>query len=553
MSSNFIFVVGGVISGLGKGITSSSLALLLEQAGFKTTLIKADPYLNLDAGTMNPVIHGETFVTEDGLETDQDIGHYERFLNRSLSKLNYMTAGQVFLSVIENERHLKYKGECVEFVRHVPEEINKRLHKLAEATKADFVIIEIGGTVGDIQNILFLESIRQLKLAHRGQVLVIHVAYLPLPKNLGELKSKPVQQSVSLLLSSGVQPDIIVTRSEKPLDKPRKEKIAVFCNVYQNDIIDNPDLPSVFMVPEYLKKQGLIEAVLNKLNLPKKQANQTLVKNWKKFVGLAQSKKKGPSIAIVGKYFTSGNFALEDSYVCVIESIKQGYYYHGYGVNYHWINAEAIEKTGTDILKGYDGIIVPQGWGSRGVEGKIMAAKFARENKVPYLGLCFGMQMATIEFGRHKLGLSGANSTEVNSKTKYPVIHLMEHQTKHLIRGNYGGTIRLGAWPAKIRKGTKLEKAYVDYPNNNFKLPVVYERHRHRYEFNNTYQEMYEKAGFIAAATSPDDQLVEAIELKSHPFFIGVQYHPEYKSRPLAPHPLFLAFVKAAVEHKRRQ
>lgn len=546
MTVNFIFVVGGVISGLGKGITSASLALLLEKAGYQTTLIKADPYLNLDAGTMNPVIHGETFVTEDGLETDQDVGHYERFLNRNLHKLNYMTAGQVFLSVIENERKLKYNGECVEFVRHVPEEINKRLIKLAKHTKAEIVIVEIGGTVGDIQNILFLESIRQLKLKLRHQVLVVHVAYLPLPKTLGELKSKPVQQSVSFLLNSGVQPDIIVTRAEKPIDKLRKQKIATFCNVYQEDIIDNPDLENVYLVPDYLREQGLIDVVKRKLSLVSKKPNQTLIHNWQKFVARAKSHRRGPQLAIVGKYFQSGEYALEDSYVCVLESLRQAYYHFGFSPNYTWISAEALEKKGPNMLKGFDGIIVPQGWGSRGVEGKILAAQFAREQQIPYLGLCFGMQMATIEFARHVLHFDKANTTEVDPKTPYPVIDLMKHQKQYLKTNRYGGTIRLGAWPAKIVKNTRLYQIYQKYPNNNFNLPVVYERHRHRYEFNNQYKALFAKAGFVIAATSPDGLLVEALELKNHPFFIGVQYHPEYKSRPLSPHPIFLAFVEVA-------
>lgn len=514
-------------------------------------MIKADPYLNLDAGTMNPIVHGETFVTEDGLETDQDIGHYERFLNRNLTKLNYMTAGQVFLSVIENERQLKYQGECVEFVRHVPEEINKRLNRLALESKADFVIVEIGGTVGDIQNILFLESIRQLRLANRGRVVVVHVAYLPLPKNLGELKSKPVQQSVGLLLATGVQPDIIVTRSEQPLDKMRKEKIAVFCNVYKEDIIDNPDLESVYLVPGYLKKQGFDQRVLAKFAITENKFATQLVKRWQQFTDSTKSKKIGPRIGIVGKYFASGSFALEDSYVCVMEALRQAYFYFGFTPSYRWLSAEELEEQGTAELEEFDGIIVPQGWGSRGVEGKIASAQFAREKGVPYLGLCFGMQMATIEFARNVLNLKQANSTEVNPETPDPVIHLMEQQKKHLAISNYGGTIRLGAWPAKIKTGTKLAQAYLKYPNENYHLPVIEERHRHRYEFNNHYKERLEKAGFIASATSPDGRLVEAVEIVDHPFFVGVQYHPEYKARPLSPHPLFLAFLKAALEHAK--
>ena len=550
MNCRFIFVVGGVISGLGKGITTASLALLLEQAGYSTTVIKADPYLNLDAGTMNPIIHGETFVTEDGLETDQDIGHYERFLNRSLTRLNYMTAGQVFLSVIENERQLKYKGECVEFVRHVPEEINKRLTKLASVTKAEVVIVEIGGTVGDIQNILFLESIRQLKLKLRNQVMVIHVAYLPLPKTLGELKSKPAQQSVSFLLASGVQPDLIVTRAEMPIDNLRKAKIATFCNVYEEDIIDNPDLEDVYQVPNYLLKQGLVTRVKQKLNLGTKKSQPELKKAWQKIVKQTKAQKLGPKIAIVGKYFQSGTYALEDSYVCVIEALKQAYYANGFKPNYTWINSQLIEKQGPDSLNDFAGIIVPQGWGSRGVEGKILAARFSREHQLPYLGLCFGMQMAVIEFARNVLGYKTANSTEVDANTKDPVIDLMISQQKVLKQRRYGGTIRLGAWPAKIKPKTKLEQAYKQFPNTHFVLPIVQERHRHRYEFNSKYLSEFEKNGMIASAKSPDGKLVEAIELLDHPFFVGVQYHPEYKSRPLSVHPLFLAFISKAAVYK---
>jgi CTP synthase len=546
MNCRFIFVVGGVISGLGKGITCASLALLLEEAGYSTTVIKADPYLNLDAGTMNPIVHGETFVTEDGLETDQDIGHYERFLNRNLQKANYMTAGQVFLSVIQNERRLEYNGECVEFVRHVPEEINKRLFYLAKKTKAEIIIVEIGGTVGDIQNILFLESIRQLKLRLRDKVLLIHVAYLPLPKTLGELKSKPVQQSVSFLLASGVQPDLIVTRAEKPIDKLRKEKIATFCNVYQEDIIDNPDLENVYQVPDYLSKQQLIKLVKQKLALKPKKKNLSLKKTWQGLVKKTKSQNPGPKIAIVGKYFQSGTYALEDAYVCVIEALRQAYYYHNFAPNYTWLSAQEIEEKGTGLLKGFAGIIVPQGWGSRGVEGKILAAKFARENKIPYLGLCFGMQMAVIEFARNVLKLKGANSTEVNPKTNFPVIDLMASQQENLKEQRYGGTIRLGAWPAKIRAKTKLEQAYRQFPNSHFALPIVQERHRHRYEFNNQYLAEFEKKGMITSANSPDGKLVEAVELQNHPFYLGVQFHPEYKSRPLAPHPIFLAFINVA-------
>ncbi|MFA6005129.1 MAG: CTP synthase [Patescibacteria group bacterium] len=552
--ANFIFVTGGVISGLGKGITTSSVSLLLEQSGYTVTALKADPYLNMDAGTMNPIIHGETFVTEDGLETDQDLGHYERFLNKNLSKLNYMTSGMVFQSVIDNERKMAYQGECVEMIRHVPEEISRRLILLANTSKADVVVAEIGGTVGDIQNILFLEAARQLRLMSTHTVLVIHVAYLPFPKNLGELKTKPAQQSVSHLLAAGIQPDFIVTRSEREIDSLRKEKIAIFCNVHKEDIFTNPDLPSVYQVPAYLKKQGIVERIIEKMHLPRKTADKTKEKNWDTFVEKTKSKTKGPLIGIVGKYIKSGDYSLEDSYICVLESLKQAFYYHDLLPRVEWVASDEIEQDGTEVLKKYDGLIVPQGWGSRGTEGKIAAIQFARENNVPYLGLCFGMQMAVIEFARHVLGMKDANSTEVTESTPFPVIHIMPGQAEYLRKKQYGGTIRLGAWPAVLQKGTKLLEIYKKYSNVNYPIndrdsdPVVQERHRHRYEFNEAYLDKFREHGLTASALSPDGKLVEAIELADHPFFIGVQYHPELKSRPLAPHPIFLAFLEATIK-----
>lgn len=543
----FIFISGGVISGLGKGITASSLALLLEEAGYSTTIAKADPYLNVDAGTMNPIIHGETFVTEDRLETDQDIGHYERFLNRNLSKSNYMTLGQLFLTVLQNEREMKYQGECVEMIRHIPQEIKKRLHHLAKESDAEIVILEIGGTVGDIQNQLFIEAARQLKLQYPGKVLVIHVAYMPLPHNLGELKTKPVQQSVSLLLAAGVQPDIIVTRSEKNIDAVRKEKIAVFCNVYKEDIISNPDVPSVYQVPHDLEKQGLVERVKEKLGLPVKKENATLKKEWSHFADKTKITVKKARIGIVGKYFTSGEYELEDSYVCVIESLKHAFYFHNSAPDISWISSEQIEKEGTDALRRFDGLIVPQGWGNRGTEGMIKTITFARENSIPFLGLCFGMQMAAIEFARNVVKLDGANSVEVNEHTKNPIIHVMPHQVEYLKNNQYGGTIRLGAWPTILKEGTRLFNLYKEYKNNQYSLPKVEERHRHRYEFNPHYLSLFEKKGMVMSGMSPDGKLVEAIELTDHPFFIGVQYHPELKSRPLSPHPIFIGFIKAAI------
>jgi len=545
IKTKYIFITGGVISGLGKGIVASSIAHLLEEEGYRTAPIKADPYLNLDAGTMNPIIHGETFVTEDGLETDQDIGHYERFTDRNLTKYHYMTSGQVFLSVIENERHMKYDGECVEFIRHIPEEILRRLNVLAKKTSSDVVILEIGGTVGDIQNELFLEAIRQLKLNRPEDVLTIHVAYMPLPKNLGELKSKPVQQSVYFLLKSGVQPDIIITRSEKPIDDLRKRKISIFCNVRKEDIFDDPDLESVYLVPQHLKKQRIVELILKKLHLGRKTKDADLVNRWEDFTKKVSNLSSNVRIGVVGKYFKSGEYSLEDSYVCVIEALKQAFFWHRMKPEIVWLASEEIEKKGTDILRSFDGLVVPQGWGSRGIEGKIQTARFARENNIPYLGLCFGMQLAAVEFARNVLGYKDANSTEANPNTKHAVIHVMPHQEEYLKKRQYGGTIRLGAWPTKIKKGTLLWSIYHTHKNKNYDLPLIYERHRHRYEFNNSFRAAFEKNGVVFSATSPDDQLVEAFELANHPFFLGVQYHPEFKSRPLSPHPIFLAFLEA--------
>jgi CTP synthase len=546
---SFIFVTGGVISGLGKGITASSIGLLLEQKGYSVTALKADPYLNVDAGTMNPIIHGETFVTDDGLETDQDIGHYERFLNKSLNRLNYMTAGQVFQTVLNNERMMKYNGECVEMIRHIPEEIIARLTKLGQESKSEIVIVEIGGTVGDIQNQLFLEAARQMRIKMRYNILVVHVVYLPFPKVLGELKSKPAQQSVSLLLASGVAPDIIITRSEKEIDQVRKEKISIFCNVYQEDIFSNPDLSSVYDVPAYLEKQGLSNRIIDKLKLPAKKAQTNLVNLWQNFAKKRHASIKSRCrVGIVGKYFTSGEFSLEDSYVCVLEALKQAYFWNETKPDIVWLSSERIEKEGVNQLTHLDGIVVPQGWGSRGTEGKILTAQYCRENQVPYLGLCFGMQMAVIEFARNVLGYTDANSTEVNVQTSHPVIHIMENQKEYLAKHQYGGTIRLGSWPAKLKSGSKLEAIYKRDKRNEIGDKTVNERHRHRYEFNQEYLAEFENKGLIACAKSPDGQLVEAIELKDHPFFIGVQFHPEYLSRPMAPHPIFMAFIEALLK-----
>lgn len=565
----YIFVSGGVVSGLGKGITSSSIGTLLQAKGCKVSIVKIDMYLNIDAGTIRPQEHGEVFVTEDGLETDQDLGNYERFLGVSLRRENYMTAGQVYKAVIDRERAFGYEGEDVEAVPHVTDEIIARITKAGKVSKADVVIIELGGTVGEYQNGIFFEASRILKLRQPKDVIQVHVTYVPFIKSIGELKSKPAQQSVQRLNGLGIQPDFVVTRSEVAIDEKRKEKIAIFCNLGKEDIISNPDLKSIYHLPILLEEQKFGEKIIRKFGIKNKLPALGLSK-WKKFESDQLSAKKKIKIALVGKYFTTGDYKLTDSYVSVIEAIKQASWTQGFDPELSWIDSTELEK-GDINLKDFNGIIVPQGWGSRGVEGKLKAVKYARENKIPYLGLCFGMQMATIEFARNVLKLKNANSTEVDSKTKHPVVHVMPEQAEYLAKKQYGGTIRLGSWPCQLKKGTLLEKIYKKNGSNlespwhtdhqSSKLHdlslaspaggsencnLIYERHRHRYEFNNDYLEQFEKAGFVISGTSPDGKLVEAIELKDHPFFIGTQFHPEYISRPLTPHPIFMAFIQAA-------
>lgn len=544
----YIFVSGGVISGLGKGITAASIGLLLESRGIEATNVKMDMYLNLDAGTIRPTEHGEVFVTDDGIETDQDIGNYERFLNRSLKRENYMTTGQIYKRVIERERAFEYDGEDVEAIPHITDEFISRIEQAGIANKAKVVIVELGGTVGEYQNGLFFEAARILKLKRPQDVIHIHVTYLPVIKSIGELKSKPAQQSVRLLNAMSIQPDFLVARSEQEIDKRRRERLALFCNLNDEDIIPNPDLHSIYEVPLYLDKLGFADKIIKKLRLRGKSRD---LKEWKSFFTNLTSAKKEVKIAVVGKYFTTGNYVLTDSYICVIEAVKHAAAQIGVKPVMEWISTEQVEQGDVEnLLKGYQGIIVPQGWGSRGVEGKLMAVRYAREHKIPYLGLCFGMQMAVIEFGRNVCKWKDANSEEADPKTTHAVIHVMPEQKKYLEAHQYGGTIRLGAWPCVVGKGSLLEKAYLQYGKdpNEIVGGVVEERHRHRYEFNNEYREEFEKHGLVISGTSPDGKLVEAVELPrdKHPFFVGTQFHPEYKSRPLSPHPLFVSFLGAA-------
>lgn len=532
--TKYIFISGGVISGIGKGIAVSSIALLLKSRGFTTTAMKADPYLNLDAGTLNPIEHGEVFVLDDGMECDQDLGNYERFLDQSLNATNYMTTGQVFKSIIDRERALGYEGKTVEFFQHPPEEIIQRIKKCAKKNRAEIVVFEVGGTVGEYQNLLFLEANRLLKLKFPRDVLHIHLTYLPIPSSIGEMKSKPAQMSIHELAQSGIQPDFVLARSQVAVDEKRKEKIAVAVGISPDDIISAPDVENIYQVPLNFENQNLSDKILKKINIKPRRRDLT---DWKVMVNDALTAKKTAKIAMVGKYFSTGDFTLSDAYLSVIESIKHAAAKVDTKPKMTWIDSTQIEKEGPKMLAGYDGIVVPGGYGSRAVEGIIESIKFARENRIPYLGLCFGMQLAAIEFARNVCNLKDANTTEIDPKTKNPVIDIMESQKKNVEGKVLGGTQRLGAWDFKAQKGTKFAKAYGILTGS--------ERHRHRFEFNNKYRKIFEQKGFQVAATNKEETLVEALELKDHPFMIGVQFHPELKSRPLRPHPLYLAFMDA--------
>lgn len=535
----YIFVCGGVMSGVGKGVATASIGKILQARGFEVTAIKIDPYINVDAGTMNPIEHGEVFVTEDGEECDQDIGNYERFLDRNIYEDNYMTTGKVYETVIRKERNLEYNGRCVEVVPDIPNEVIRRIKIAGEKTKADFVLTEIGGTVGEYQNLLFLEAARMMHLKNPEDVLFVLVSYLPVPRMLGEMKTKPTQHAVRTLNSAGIQPDIIIGRSTFPIDEKRKEKLSVFCNLKKEDIISAPDIESIYEVPLNFEKENLSIKILKKFNLKPKSKD---LKDWEKLVRTIKNPKGKVKIAIAGKYFRSGDFTLMDSYISVIEAIKHASYYFKLKPEITWLDTEEYEKKPSKIkeIKKFNGLIVPGGFGSRGTEGKIKAIKFCRENKIPFLGLCLGLQLSVVEFARNVCNLKGANSTEINPKTKYPVIDLMEEQKKHIKERNYGGTMRLGAWECKIKPNTRAYKAY--------KKTTIFERHRHRYEVNNKFKEVLEKKGLVISGVNPQSNLVEIIELKNHPFFVASQFHPEFTSRPLKPNPLFREFIKAALK-----
>ena len=535
--TRYIFIVGGVMSGIGKGVATTSIGKILQSKGFKVTAIKIDPYINIDAGTMNPIEHGEVFVTNDGLECDQDIGNYERFLEQDFNSDNYITTGRVYQAVIDKERNLEYGGRCVEVVPDIPNETIRRIKKAGKINKSDFVLIEIGGTIGEYQNILFLEAARFMKLKQPKNVLFILVSYLPTPKIIGEMKTKPTQHAVKFLNMAGIQPDILLARGETVLDSSRQRKISIFCNIEKEDIIPNPNIDSIYKVPIIFEQYKLGKKILNKFGLKDKKKN---LQEWKSLVKVIETSKDPVKIGIVGKYFEAGKFTLMDSYISVIEAIKHASWFHKRKPEIKWLSVEKYEKTPELIkeLKEYDGIIVPGGFGNRGVEGKIKAIEFCRKNKIPFLGLCLGMQLAVVEFARNVAQLKNANSVEFAPNCQEPVIDLMPEQKILIKDKKYGGTMRLGAYKCKIKPSTTSFKAY--------KSKCCLERHRHRYELNNDFRSILEKNGMVMAGINPVQNLIEIIELKNHPFFVGTQFHPEFKSRPLSPHPLFKEFIKTA-------
>ncbi len=545
----YIFVVGGVISGVGKGITASSIGRILSDRGQVVTSIKIDPYINIDAGTMNPTEHGEVFVLDDGDETDQDMGNYERFLNINLSRTNYMTTGRVYQSVIERERNLEYGGACVQVVPHIPLEVIRRIEEARDKAQANMVIIEIGGTVGEYENILFLEAARLMKIKSPKSVFFVMVSYLPIPSMVGEMKTKPTQHAVRTLNASGIQPDIIIARSSLPLDDRRKEKISMFCNVPKDRVISAPDVKSIYDIPINFEKEGLSDIICESLGMTCGVVPNEKSIKWAKFAKGAHNHDKNPlNIAIVGKYFNTGDFTLSDSYLSVIEAIKYSAYSTGCKPILTWISSMDYEKNPKRIkeLSKYDGIIVPGGFGSRGIEGILKVIEYARKNNTPYFGLCYGMQLMVIEYARNVLKLKDANTREVNANGKNLVIDVMEDQKEKIEKKKLGGSMRLGAYSAELKKGTVAIKAY---GTNS-----ISERHRHRYEVNNDYRERLESSGLVFSGLSPDGKLCEIAELPAsvHPFFLGTQFHPEFKARPLSPHPLFTAFTKACLKNKRK-
>lgn len=538
--TKYIFVTGGVVSSLGKGITAASLGRLLKNRGYKVTIQKFDPYINIDPGTMSPYQHGEVFVTDDGAETDLDLGHYERFVDENLSKASNVTTGKVYQSVINKERKGEYLGSTIQVIPHITNEIKERVMRVGKADNADIVITEIGGTVGDIESLPFLEAIRQVRkdLPNKNDVIYIHVTLVPYISAAEELKTKPTQHSVKELRSIGIQPDIIVCRTMKELSEDMKKKIALFCDVEPDAVINNLTADSIYDVPLLMEQEGLDHIALKKLGLADRPVD---LSDWKDMVARIHNAKRVTRIALVGKYVK-----LHDAYLSVVEALSHAGYAYGTKIDIRWVNSEELEENKPDlseVFKDIDGIIVPGGFGYRGIEGKIDAIRYARENKIPYLGLCLGMQCAVIEFARNVCAMKKANSSEFIPDTPYPVIDLMSDQEDVTEKG---GTMRLGIYPCKLKDGTKARKLYDN-------KEIIYERHRHRYEVSNELRPILEKAGLVISGTSPDSRLVEIIELKDHPYFEATQAHPEFKSRPNRPHPLFLGFIEAALKERKKK
>lgn len=540
--TKYIFVSGGVLSSLGKGITTASIAMLLQAKGYAVTVVKCENYLNIDSGLINPLEHGDAFLCEDGTETDMDLGNYERFLGKNLGSHNFITMGQIYKAVIDRERENGYGGEDIEAIPHVTDEIISRIKQAADKDQAEICLVELGGTAGEYQNVLYYEASRIMKLREKDTVVHVHVSYLPTPAHVGEPKTKPTQLSVKQLNAMSIQPDFLVARTEGDLDARRRERLALFCNVLPEDIIMNQDLKSIYQVPLNFHGQGFDTKILAKLGL---QDQDSALDAWEGFVKKALSdKKQSLTIAIVGKYFKTGDYNLKDSYHALFEALDHASINAGIELTIKSINSAVIEKEGTKQLEGVQGIIVPIGWGARGTEGKITAIKYAREHKIPYLGLCYGLQLAVVEYARNVVGLGGASSTEIDAGTKYPIIHDIPFDPKYQrIKGN-GVSMRLGAYDCVLKEGTLAHQIYG--------TTQISERHRHRYEVNNEYRQALTDKGFVISGTSPDDFFVEMIELPTavHPFFIATQAHPEYKSRPLAPHPVFSAFLTAAIAGK---
>jgi len=541
--ANYIIVTGGVVSGLGKGITTASVGKILQMHGYNVTAMKIDPYINCDAGTLRPTEHGEVWVTEDGGEIDQDLGHYERFLDINIPKYHNITSGQVYGAVIDKERKGKYLGKTVQPIPHVTNEIKKRIRQPAKDKNYDFILVEIGGTVGDYENVLFLEAVRQMKL-EGDKVLFIHVTYVPVLDALGEAKTKPTQHSVKLLREIGIQPDFIVARADDALDSVRKGKIAMFCNVKEEDVISDSNIDHVYAVPLLFEEQQLCKKILRKMRLRKDAED---VKPWKKFITNIRNLQDSVTIGIVGKYFDIGTSQLSDSYISVIEAVKHASWNNGFIPKVKWIDSKEFEEDPNRLstLDDVDGVIVPGGFGLSGIQGKIDTVTYTREHDIPYLGLCLGMQLAVVEYAQNVCGLTEAHSKEVIKDTKYPVIDFIPEQVNILQESRYGATMRLGSYPAILKKGTKVQELYG--------LTEVEERHRHRYEVNPDFVKTLEDGGLVFSGHSPDGVLMEFLELPDHPFFVATQAHPEFKSRPIKPAPLFDGFIKAAIKKKRHK